>query len=46
LARRTASAADALAMGAYAHRRFLELLIGGATRDVLAHADMPVFLHH
>jgi len=38
--------ADALAMGAYAHRRFLEILIGGATRDVLAHADMPVFLHH
>ena len=38
--------ADALVMGAYARRRFLEILIGGATRDVLAQADMPVFLHH
>ena len=35
-----------MVMGAYAHRRLLEILIGGATRDVLAHADMPVFLHH
>ena len=38
--------ADALVMGAYGRRRFLEILIGGATRDVLAQADMPVFLHH
>jgi nucleotide-binding universal stress UspA family protein len=38
--------ADAMVMGAYADRRLLELLIGGATRDVLAHVDLPIFLHH
>jgi nucleotide-binding universal stress UspA family protein len=38
--------ADLLVMGAYAHRRSVEVLLGGATRGVLAAADMPVFLHH
>ena len=38
--------ADLLAMGAYAHARGLERLFGGATRDVLAAADLPILLHH
>jgi len=38
--------ADAMVMGAYGRWRVLELLIGGATRDVLAHADIPLFMHH
>ena len=38
--------ADLLVMGAYAHRRGMEALLGGATRDILAAADMPVFLRH
>ncbi len=38
--------ADLLVMGAYAHSRAIEALLGGATRDVLGHADMPVLLHH
>ena len=38
--------ADVMVMGGYAHRRMIERLVGGATRDVLAKADMPVFLHH
>ena len=38
--------ADLLVMGAYAHRRAMEALLGGATRDILAAADIPVFLRH
>jgi len=38
--------ADLLVMGAYAHSRAIEALLGGATRDVLSHVDMPVLLHH
>jgi len=38
--------ADLLVMGAYEHRRSTELLLGGATREILAEADLPVFLHH
>jgi nucleotide-binding universal stress UspA family protein len=38
--------ADLLVMGAYTQRRSVEALLGGATRDILAHADLPVFLHH
>lgn len=38
--------ADLLVMGAYAHPRIVEALTGGATRDILAGADMPVLMHH
>jgi nucleotide-binding universal stress UspA family protein len=38
--------ADLLVMGAYAHSPTLEALLGGATRDILAEADLPVFMQH
>lgn len=38
--------ADLLVMGAYGHSRFREAILGGATRDMLEHADVPVFLAH
>jgi len=33
-------------MGAYAHMPIREMLLGGVTRHVLAHADLPVLLRH
>ncbi len=38
--------ADLLIMGAYGHSRFSEWLLGGATRHVLRHARIPVYMHH
>jgi CrcB protein len=38
--------ADLLVMGAYTHSRLLEIVLGGATRDILSSADLPVLLHH
>jgi nucleotide-binding universal stress UspA family protein len=38
--------ADWLLMGAYGHNRMRQLLLGGATRTVLAGATIPVFLVH
>ncbi|WP_428488193.1 fluoride efflux transporter CrcB [Rhodopila sp.] len=38
--------ADLLVMGAYTRSRIIEMMLGGATRDVLANADLPVLLHH
>ena len=38
--------ADMLVMGAYGHSRFREAILGGATRDMLESADVPVFLAH
>lgn len=38
--------ADMLMMGAYGHSRFREVLLGGATRDVLANAQIPVLMSH
>ncbi len=37
---------DLLVMGAYGHSRFRELVLGGATRDVLAHMTVPVLMSH
>jgi nucleotide-binding universal stress UspA family protein len=34
--------ADLLVMGAYGHSRLREIVLGGATRDVLRRADIPV----
>ena len=38
--------ADLLVMGAYGHSRIRERVLGGATRHVLAHADIPVSMQH
>ena len=38
--------ADLLVMGAYTHGEARELVFGGATREILAAADLPVLLHH
>jgi len=36
---------DLLVMGAHTHSWFRELLLGGRSKDVLAHLDLPVLLH-
>lgn len=41
-----AAGADLLVMGAFTHLRTLEALFGGATREVMAGAHIPVLLHH
>ena len=38
--------ADMLVMGAYGHSRFREAILGGATRDMLEQAEVPVFMAH
>jgi protein CrcB len=38
--------ADLLVMGAYTHSRLAEFILGGAAREVLAAADLPVLMHH
>lgn len=37
---------DLLVMGAYAHSRLREMVFGGATRDVLSSATVPVLMAH
>ena len=36
---------DLLAMGAYAHSRLRQQILGGVTRHVLEHASLPVMMH-
>ena len=38
--------ADLLVMGAYGHSRFRESILGGATRNMLEMAEVPVLLAH
>jgi nucleotide-binding universal stress UspA family protein len=38
--------ADLLVMGAYSHSRFREKILGGVTKYVIEHAELPVFLAH
>lgn len=38
--------ADTLVMGAYAHSPLRELILGGVTRYMLTHADLPVLMRH
>nr|WP_321251206.1 universal stress protein [uncultured Ruegeria sp.] len=38
--------ADLIVMGAYGHSRFREAILGGATRNMLEQAVVPVFLAH
>ena len=37
---------DLVVMGAYAHHPLIELMIGGLTRFMLSHADLPVLMRH
>lgn len=37
---------DLLVMGAYGHSRLREMILGGATRDVLAVATLPLLMAH
>ena len=46
LDRAHALGADMLVMGAYQHSPLRELLLGGVTRHVLNHSDLPVLLRH
>jgi len=38
--------ADMVVMGAYGHSRFREAILGGATRNMLETAELPVFMAH
>ena len=38
--------ADLLVMGAYGHTRVREMLLGGATRTILASMTIPVLMSH
>lgn len=38
--------ADLVVMGAYGHSRFREAILGGATRHMLEHSSLPVFMAH
>ena len=38
--------ADSLLIGAYGQSRLRELVMGGVTRHIIDHADMPVFMTH
>lgn len=42
----TDKAAEMVVMGAYGHSRFRESIIGGATRDMLEQAQVPVLMAH
>ena len=42
----TDTGADMVVMGAYGHSRFREAIMGGATRDMLEKAELPVFMAH
>lgn len=38
--------ADLMVMGAYAHRRMIEALLGGVTHSMLHTADLPLLMRH
>ena len=38
--------ADLIVMGAYGHSRMREAILGGATRDMLEGAELPLFIAH
>ncbi|SFL30816.1 universal stress protein [Shimia haliotis] len=42
----TDKGAEMIVMGAYGHSRFREAILGGATRNMLEQANMPVFMAH
>jgi len=42
----TDTRADLIVMGAYGHSRFREAVFGGATRNMLEHAKLPILMAH
>lgn len=46
LAEAASAGADSLLIGAYGQNRLRELVMGGVTRHLIDHADMPVFMTH
>ena len=38
--------ADCIVLGAYSHSRWREMVLGGATRHIVAHAKLPIFMSH
>ena len=46
LSRSTDLGADLVVMGAYGHARWRELVMGGATRTMLASMTVPVLMSH
>jgi nucleotide-binding universal stress UspA family protein len=46
LARARDIGADMLVMGAYAHSPWRQMILGGVTRWMVAHADLPVLMRH
>jgi nucleotide-binding universal stress UspA family protein len=46
LAKARSCGADLLVMGAFSHSRIREIILGGATRDILHRADKPVLMRH
>jgi nucleotide-binding universal stress UspA family protein len=46
LAKAHSIGADMLVMGAYAHSPWRQMVLGGTTRSIIAHADIPVLMRH
>lgn len=46
LSRAADDGTDLIVMGAYGHSRLRETVLGGATRGLLAHMTVPVFMSH
>ena len=46
LSRAADKSVDLIVMGAYGHSRFRELVLGGATRELLEHMTVPVLFSH
>ncbi|MBL6651153.1 MAG: universal stress protein [Reyranella sp.] len=38
--------ADLIVMGAYGTSRFREFVLGGATKSLLSHSQVPLFMSH
>jgi nucleotide-binding universal stress UspA family protein len=46
LSRASDLGADLIVMGCYGHSRFRELILGGASREILGHMTVPVLMSH
>ncbi len=46
LAKCTEIGADLLVMGAFSHHRIRQLILGGMTKHMLKHAEIPLFMAH
>ncbi len=38
--------ADMVVIGAYSHSRWREMILGGVTRHLIKHSDLPIFMSH